>query len=405
MKILFAILFPLTSLFANVAYVGHTTSPTLTVIDTETNSITGTVLLGSRMPVLIAITPNNLFAYVTAAIDSVAVVDTATNTVTQFIVLPAGSGPIGIAITPDGKFVYVANQGSNSVSVISTATNLIVDTINSTDFYAPWGIAITPDGKFAYLVNGTDGVSPGYVSVIDLSTNTVLPPMILVGNGPTDIAITPDGQFAYVTNQNSNTFTAISIKTNTPITIPVGQSPFEVAANTQGEFVYVSNNGNPSSISVISTKTNHVVQTIPLSNDGPSGLATTPDGQKLFVCNVNDLIVISTGTNEVTDFVPTINTSSIAITGTLIADLTGQQKVNDFAVVYECYNQLAWQPTPFSDVTGYIIYRNGEQIATVSAKTFEYIDNNQKCCVPVTYQVAPIEASGVVGTPLSVVVG
>jgi DNA-binding beta-propeller fold protein YncE len=31
-----------------------------------------------------------------------------------------GSIHIGVAVTPDGAFVYVANQGSDNVSVINT---------------------------------------------------------------------------------------------------------------------------------------------------------------------------------------------------------------------------------------------------------------------------------------------
>jgi YVTN family beta-propeller protein len=30
----------------------------------------------------------------------------------------------GVAVTPDGKHVYVANQGPNTVSVIDTTTNM-----------------------------------------------------------------------------------------------------------------------------------------------------------------------------------------------------------------------------------------------------------------------------------------
>jgi YVTN family beta-propeller protein len=36
-----------------------------------------------------------------------------------------GSVPIGVAVTPDGSKVFVANQGSGSVSVIATATNTV----------------------------------------------------------------------------------------------------------------------------------------------------------------------------------------------------------------------------------------------------------------------------------------
>ena len=56
-----------------------------------------------------------------------------------------GSNPIGVAVKPDGRKVYVANRGSRTVSAIATATNTVVATIDVG--LAPFGIAVTPDGK------------------------------------------------------------------------------------------------------------------------------------------------------------------------------------------------------------------------------------------------------------------
>ena len=42
--------------------------------------------------------------------------------------VPVGRYPNGVAITPNGKFAYVANQRSNTVSVIDTANNTVVHT-------------------------------------------------------------------------------------------------------------------------------------------------------------------------------------------------------------------------------------------------------------------------------------
>ncbi len=52
-------------------------------------------------------------------------IDTATNSGGGHPVPPGGVFPIGVAVTPDGKHVYVANEGSNNVSVIDTATNTV----------------------------------------------------------------------------------------------------------------------------------------------------------------------------------------------------------------------------------------------------------------------------------------
>ena len=54
--------------------------------------------------------------------NTVAVLATATNTLLGQPII-VGWGPTGLAITPDGKRVYVANNADNTVSVIDTATN------------------------------------------------------------------------------------------------------------------------------------------------------------------------------------------------------------------------------------------------------------------------------------------
>ena len=48
------------------------------------------------------------------------VIATATNTVTATIAV--GGAPGGVAVSPDGSTVYVANQSDNTVSVIAAAT-------------------------------------------------------------------------------------------------------------------------------------------------------------------------------------------------------------------------------------------------------------------------------------------
>ena len=56
-----------------------------------------------------------------------------------------------MAVTPDGAFVYVANQGSDTVSVIATATNTETATVQVG--HGPAGVAVTPNGAFVYVTN------------------------------------------------------------------------------------------------------------------------------------------------------------------------------------------------------------------------------------------------------------
>ena len=86
---------------------------------------------------------------------------------------------------------YVANLGSRTVIPIrgTTAGSPIF-----TGHFA-WAIAITPNGKTVYVVDNHTGT----VTPIRTATNTAGPP-IATGYAPYAVAITPDGKTAYVAN-------------------------------------------------------------------------------------------------------------------------------------------------------------------------------------------------------------
>ena len=69
------------------------------------------------------------FAYVTNGGDgTVSKISTVSNSVVGTITV--GSGPNGIDLTPDAKFAYVANNTDGTVSVIDTASDTVVKTID-----------------------------------------------------------------------------------------------------------------------------------------------------------------------------------------------------------------------------------------------------------------------------------
>ena len=93
------------------------------------------------------------------------VLNAATNTYTATITV--GSAPLGMALSPDGSTLYVANHDSNDVSVINTATNAVTGTIAVGR--GPFAMAILPNDQTGYVVDAASQ----QVSVVNLATKTV----------------------------------------------------------------------------------------------------------------------------------------------------------------------------------------------------------------------------------------
>jgi len=252
------------------------------VVDTATNSLSGTPFAVGSRQFGVAITPDGTRAYFTDYFGGgkdVVVVDTATRTVVKTVTV--GSEPTAIAIAPNGARAYVANSGSGSVSVIDTATNTVVG-LPIVVGEGPSGIAITPDGSRAYVANAFDDT----VSVIDTATNTVVGLPIAVGQNPEAIAITPDGSRAYVANGlfNSKTVSVIDTATNSVVGTPiaVGEGPNGIAITPDGSRAFVTN-FQSASVSVIDTATNATIGAPILTEPGSSnGIAITPDGSRAY---------------------------------------------------------------------------------------------------------------------------
>jgi len=229
----------------------------VTVINTGTNTVTGTIALTSSADA-IALTPNGATAYVASTFgNSVLAVDTATKT--QIAKIPVGSAPSGIAISPDGSTAYVANAGDDTVSVIDTATNTV------TALYAvgsiPHGIAVAPGGSDVYVTNSGDNT----VSVLDFAAGTKR--TIAVGKSPTSVAITPNGSTAYVANSSGDSVSVIDTAKDTvaeTIGVTSGYGPYGITISADGSTAYAScpSFHGQAAAAVIDTRTEKVTNTI-----------------------------------------------------------------------------------------------------------------------------------------------
>ena len=222
---------------------------------------------------------------------------------TSFKVLTSvrvGKMPHNVQMSPDGKIVWVTNNGEpdpgamsghqdmnkaahaemakpGAVWLIDTGTDAVIAKIPVG--LHPAHVVLTPDGRFAYITNGGDNS----VTVIDAAARSVVA-TIAVGKFPHGLRFAPDGRQAYVANLKGGTVSVIDVATHKEIAqIPVGKGPAQVGFTPDGLLAFVSLS-EEKAIAVIDPVTRKLTRKVSVGTV-PIQLSATPDSRTLLVAN------------------------------------------------------------------------------------------------------------------------
>jgi YVTN family beta-propeller protein len=211
--------------------------------------------------------------------------------------ISTASGPVGIDVTPDGRFLYVACRGQRLVQVYRTSDNTLVGSI--TVGGGAYDVCILPNGLYAYVPN----ISDRTVSVIRLSDNTVVA-TVPVSEDPIHCEALPNSRYVYVSNQAGDTVSVISTDSNKVVaSVPVAGAPWGLAVKKGATHVYVSCSGS-NRLAIIRTSDNTVTGHVTV-HDGPEGVCLTADSAYLYVACYG-------GAQDYVDVVSTENDSVVA---------------------------------------------------------------------------------------------
>ena len=183
----------------------------------------------------------------------------------------SGNMPGPIVISPSGNALYVADIQDNAISSYAVNADGTLAPASSTTptGVAPLGLAIDPAGKFLYVANQGTFADPtsGTISAFAVSAGltpvgspvSTATPGVTVGTGPVSVAVSANGNFLYVANQFTNTVSGYSLSSGVLTLVggspyPVGTSPSAVTMSPDGNFVFVANTGT-NNISVFSACT------------------------------------------------------------------------------------------------------------------------------------------------------
>ncbi len=247
------------------------------------------LLPGGRQ--FMAITPNGRTVYVSGDEPNAVIPVSA---VTHKVGKPIEFGrkvPMEMLITPNGKTVYVLPDGGGEIIPIATATNTLEKPIKTGEGVGgPFQMAITPDGKTLYTASSKiPFTGPSYVVPIATATNKPGKP-IKIQNGTTvALLMNPDGRtlYAFAQSRTGIQIIPIATATNTP------EEPVSVAGNgplaitPDGQILYVvkySIKTATSGVIPVATATNTPEKQIKIEG-WPYGMAVTPDGSTAYVAS------------------------------------------------------------------------------------------------------------------------
>ena len=189
--------------------------------------------------------------------------------------------PHGIAVSRDGKSVWVTVEGAKAVLELDAATGKVRKAWKTGQDVSHMVVA-TPDEKKLYVAN----IGSGSATVIDRASDAVK--HMKTGEGAEGIDVSPDGKEVWVGNRAANTVSVISTASDEVVASfeSGGQMPIRVKFTPDGKHALVSN-ARSASVSVFEAATRKLVEKVEVGAV-PVGIQLTPDGKTAFVANTND---------------------------------------------------------------------------------------------------------------------
>jgi len=232
---------------------------------------------------------------------SVSVIDTDTFEVTGTIPLGPGK-PNRIVFHPDGKTAWVVYDKSHDLGIVDADTRKLVKRVKVGG--NPYNLAFSPDGRYVYVLDWSSDSSEDEVIMYDIKAEHVAG-RVEVSTWPAHGVFTHDGKTFYVSSETAGNVAAIDTATRKVIaTVPTGGDAMGLALTADGKVLYAAAGENRSLVK-IDTATNRPIGTIPLPGI-VHDVVLTPDGQYLFATlrKSNRLVVVRTAEDKVAAVIP-----------------------------------------------------------------------------------------------------
>ncbi len=199
--------------------------------------------------------------------------------ITQVATTSVGNLPASIYVS--GRYVYVANSGSNTISVVDISNpSAPIQVATANVGTNPYSVYVS--GRYAYVANRTSNT----ISVVDISNPTAPVQVATTTVGTNPFSIYVSGRYAYVANINSSNISVVDISNPTaPVqvaTTSVGTNP--VSVYVSGRYAYVANI-NSSNISVVDISNPKAPTQVATTSVGTNPISIYVSGRYAYVAN------------------------------------------------------------------------------------------------------------------------
>lgn len=196
-----------------------------------------------------------------------------------------GSHPHEVALTPDKKTLFVADNGvvwmtetgagDNTVSIVDIASMKRTGVVNLGEFRRPHGITFDPASGHVYVTTE----KPSKLLVVDPKTLKTIRVYDVKGLAPHIVTLDKDREWAFVSNTDTGTLSAIKLSSGQVITLPCGERPQGQAVSPDGHTLFVANSGG-ASISIFDMNQKKRIGRI-MTGKAPVRLVVSHDGKTL----------------------------------------------------------------------------------------------------------------------------
>ncbi|MEK7282994.1 MAG: beta-propeller fold lactonase family protein, partial [Acidobacteriota bacterium] len=206
------------------------------------------------------------------------------------VLKPRYRTPLDIAVSPDGRSLYVTAQDAGALLVIDAAARRLERAIPVG--LRPHSVVLSADGAVAY-VSDSDADAVVVVDLLKRAVAATLP----AGFGPAGVALSPDGQTLFVANALGDDISVVDVaRAAERARLAAGRSPYGAAASPDGSHVLVTNRlaavARPtdpptSEVTVVEARTGRIVARQMLRNAHLlEGAAFVPPGDLALVAMV-----------------------------------------------------------------------------------------------------------------------